>query len=188
MIITNGSTPTLVFLLVSAADAVTGVGGATEITVEISQNGENFTPAKNNVIDISGGWYRIALTAAETDTDGPLILRAAGKDGNGDDTFEWRDIHQVQSPASVTILLNTETLDRIADHVLRRNFASASISADGDEKQFRSLLGAVAKSVNRVELNERTLNIYEADDTNVLGRQTVAVNNNPPAITGLDTD
>ncbi len=188
MIITNGSTPTLVFLLVSATDAVTGIENATAISVELSQNGGDFAPARGGVTEIAGGWYRFALNAAETNADGPLIVRASGKDANGDDTFDWRDIHQVQSPVSATIELDTETLDRIADHVLRRNFTAASASADGDAKQFRSLLGAVAKSVNRVELNARTLNIYEADDTTVLGSQTVAVNNDPPAITGLDTD
>lgn len=188
MIITNGSTPTLVFLLVSAEDAVTGIESATAITVQMSQNGGNFAPAAGSVTEIAGGWYQIPLSATETNTDGPLIVRASGKDSSGEDTFEWRDIHQVQSLAPPAIELDTATLDRIADHVLRRNFASAAASADGDTKQFRSLLGAVAKSVNRVELNERTLNIYEADDTNVLGSQTVAVNNNPPAITGLDTD
>jgi len=78
--------------------------------------------------------------------------------------------------------------DRIADHVLRRDFAQASASRFGDSKQFRSLLGAVAKAVNRVELDGRTLKIYEADDKGVLGSQTVAVNNDPPAITELDTD
>lgn len=186
MIITNGNTPTLVYLLVSATDAVTGVEKATNLTVGISKNGRGFVPATNSVQEIGGGWYKVTLTASETSIDGPLIIRASGKDSDGDETFEWRDIHQVQSPAPV--MLDAETLDRIADHVLRRNFALASDSADGNPKQFRSLLGSVAKSVNRVELSGRTLKIYEADDASVLGSQTVAVNNNPPAITELDTD
>lgn len=188
MIITNGSTPTLVFLLVSATDPAIGVAGATSITVEVSRNGGAFTPTVASATGIGGGWYRVVLTATETNTDGPLIIRASGKDGEGADTFEWRDIHQVQTPVPATLELDAETLDRIADHVLRRDFALAASSSDGDVKQFRSLLGSVAKSVNRVELVNRTLNIYEADDTNILGTQTVAVNNDPPAITGLDTD
>jgi len=188
MIITNGSTPTLVYLLVSGTDAVTGVEKATNLTIALSKNGGGFVPAKNGAKEIGGGWYKVALTAAETSVDGPLIIRASGKDSAGAATFEWRDIHQVQNPAPVDAILDTETLNRIADHVLRRDFALASASADGNPKQFRSLLGSVAKSVNRVELSGRTLNIYEADDASVLGSQTVAVNNNPPTITELDTD
>lgn len=188
MIITNSSSPTLVFLLVSAADAVTAVAGATDLSVEISQNGGAFVAATNSVAEIGAGWYRIVLTGAETAADGPLIIRASGKDGQGVDTFEWRDIHQVQTVAPPTLELDAATLDRIADHVLRRDFALAAGSADGNPTQFRSLLGAVAKSVNKVALSNRTLSIYEADDITVLGTQTVAVNSNPPAITALDTD
>ena len=183
MIITKGSTPTIVFLLVSTADAVTGVEDAQNLQVTVSKNGDAFVPAANPTVQIGGGWYKFVLSAEETDTDGPLIVRASA-----DDTYEWRDIHQVYTQATAPVNLAQGEFDRIADHVLRRDFAQASGSQFGDPKQFRSLLGAVAKAVNRVELEGRTLKIYEANDQTVLGSQSVAVNNNPPAITELDTD
>lgn len=183
MIITKGSTPTIVFLLVSTTDAVTGVENAQNLQVTISQNGGAFTAIANPVDEIGGGWYKFVLSAAETNAEGPLVVRASA-----DGTYEWRDIHQVYTPETPQVSLDPADMDRIADHILRRDFAQASESDAGDPKQFRSLLGAVAKAVNRVELDGRTLKIYEADDQTVLGSQTVAVNNNPPAITELDTD
>jgi len=183
MIITKGSTPTIVFLLVSIEDAVTGIEDANNLKVTISKNGSAFAPAAAAAAQIGGGWYKVVLSAAETGADGPLIVRASA-----DGTYEWRDIHQVYTPETPQASLDPADMDRIADHVLRRNFAQASESEFGDPKQFRSLLGAVAKAVNRVELDGRTLKVYEADDQNVFGSQTVAVNNNPPAITKLDTD
>jgi hypothetical protein len=183
MIIKKGSTPTIVFLLVSTEDAVTGVENAQNLNVTISKNGGAFAAATNAVAQIGGGWYKVVLSAAETGADGPIIVRASA-----DGTYEWRDIHQVYTPATPPVSLKQDEFDRIADHVIRRDFAQASQSTFGDPKQFRSLLGAVAKAVNRVELDGRTLKIYEADDQTMLGSQTVAVNNNPPAITELDTD
>lgn len=183
MIITKGSTPTIVFLLVSTTDAVTGVEDAQNLQVTISKNGSGFIEAVGPVAQIGGGWYKVVMSAEETGVEGPLIVRASA-----DDTYEWRDIHQVYAPEAPQLSLDPADMDRIADHVLRRNFAQASESEFGDPKQFRSLLGAVAKAVNRVELDGRTLKVYEADDQKVFGSQTVAVNNNPPAITELDTD
>jgi len=183
MIIIKGSTPTIVFLLVSTTDAVTGVENAQNLQVTLSQNGGAFAAVTNPVAQIGGGWYKVVLSAAETATDGPLIVRASA-----DGTYEWRDIHQVYTPETPQMNLDPADMDRIADHVLRRSFAQASDSESGDPKQFRSLLGAVAKAVNRVELDGRTLKIYEADDQTVLGSQSVAVNNNPPAITELNTN
>ncbi len=183
MIITKGSTPTIVFLLVSTADAVSGVEDAQNLKVTVSQNGSAFTAVANPVAQIGGGWYKVVMSPEETGVDGPLIVRASA-----DGTYEWRDIHQVYTPETPQVSLDAADMDRIADHVLRRDFAQASESQSGDPKQFRSLLGAVAKAVNRVELDGRTLKIYEADDQTVLGSQRVAVNNNPPAITELDTN
>lgn len=180
MLIAQNTSPTLVFLLVDADDAVSPVTGATP-TVKLSKNGSAFAAAAGDIAEIGEGWYRVTLTPAETDTDGPLIIRAVATD-----SFEWRDIHQVYSDLTATLL--DAVYDRVADHLLRRNFGAAAASPHGDAKGFRSLLGAVAKDVNRVELTGATLSIYEADDETVLGTQTVAANANPSQITGIDTD
>ena len=179
MIIENGSTPTIVFLLVDKEDHVSPVTSG-KPTAWISKNGSDFRAASGTIIEISAGWYRFVLTPAETDVDGPLIVRVSE-----DDAHEWRDIHQVYS--SFTTQLAATMFNQIADHVLRRDFVEAAASAVGDEKSFRSLLGAVAKDVNRVELSGTTLSIYEADDETVLGTQSV-VTNNTTRITGLQTE
>ena len=75
----------------------------------------------------------------------------------------------------------------IADHTLRRSWASAAASANGDTLSFRSLLGAVAKLVNRVGISGATLTVYEDDDTTTLGEQALTSDSNAAPITGADT-
>ena len=89
MQITPGTTPTLVFLLVSSVDDKTALTGATP-TVTLSKAGGAFAAATNAASEISAGFYKVALTATETNTTGALaiIATATGAD-------PWRDIHQV---------------------------------------------------------------------------------------------
>jgi len=91
-----------------------------------------------------------------------------------------------------TILAGVTVTDaggnKIADHVLRRAFATAAASADGDAKSFRSLLGAIAKLVNKVSISGTTLTITEADDATSLGTQTLTTDAAADPITGADTD
>ncbi len=180
MIIENNTTPTIVFLLVNQDDATTPAAGKSP-SVTISKNGGSFRAPNGSVTEMGNGWYKFQLTRAETDTNGPLVVRA---EANG--TLEWRDIHQVYT--GMAAVLTEAAYDRIADHVLRRNFAAASASTNGDAKDFRSLLGSVAKDVNRVQLINTTLEIYEDDDQTLLGTQSVVVDANATHIRGLDTD
>lgn len=91
MIITQGDTPLILFLLVSSLDDKTALTGATP-TVSISKNGGAFSAATNSATEISNGFYKIALTATETNTVGPLAIIASA---TGSDV--WRDIHEVQA-------------------------------------------------------------------------------------------
>jgi len=75
----------------------------------------------------------------------------------------------------------------IADHTLRRSWASAAVSANGDTLGFRSLLGAVAKLVNRVGIGGATLTVYQDDDTTALGTQTVTSDAAAEPITQVNT-
>jgi len=77
--------------------------------------------------------------------------------------------------------------NKIADHVIRRSFENACDSSDGDAKSYRSLLGAIAKLVNKIAVSGSTLTVYEDDDTTSLGTQTVTSESADP-ITALDTD
>lgn len=102
MQITNATTPTLVFLLVSSTDDKTAVTGLTP-TVQISKNGGAFADTTNAASEIANGWYKVALTATETNTDGAMILRATGTGAD-----EWRDVHEVAAsrPANVVSIAN----------------------------------------------------------------------------------
>lgn len=77
--------------------------------------------------------------------------------------------------------------NRLADHTLRRSWASAAASAYGDAKSFRSLLGAVAKLVNRFKFLLGVATIYEADDTTVLGTQNGTTDPAAELLVELDT-
>lgn len=89
--------------------------------------------------------------------------------------------------ADVWTALDDASANRVADHVLRRSWATAAGSADGDALAFRSLLGAVAKLVNRVGIVGDTLTVYEDDDTTALGEQTLTSDADAEPITGVNT-
>lgn len=67
----------ITFVMVNAAGAeVEGLG--TGLSVEISKNGAAFAAGVGTVAEIGSGWYAYTLTAAETDTVGPLSVRVNG--------------------------------------------------------------------------------------------------------------
>lgn len=77
--------------------------------------------------------------------------------------------------------------DKVADHTLRREWGEAASSADGDTKAFRSLLGAVAKLVNKVDTTSGSVKIYEADDSTELGVQGITACDAASPIVTVDT-
>lgn len=85
------------------------------------------------------------------------------------------------------VVLSAAQMNAVADHILRRAWATAAASSDGDTKSFRSLLGAVAKLVNKVAIAGSTLSVYEADDSTALGTQAVTDDASADPITGVDT-
>lgn len=182
MIITNNTKATIVFLLVSDENGIDGVDGlASKISVKTSKNGSALTPITVQIAGLGDGWYSFPLSRDQTNITGPLIITA-----KADGTLEWRDIHQIVEDEEIT--LPKTLLNQIADHVLRRGFAAAWESENGDESDFRSLLGSVAKDVNRVELVGTSLRIYDGTDEAVIGEQTVVTNHNAAPIVGIDTE
>lgn len=89
MQITSGTTPTIVFLMVSASDDKTAATGLTP-TVTLSKAGGAFAAAANSPAEISSGFYKITLTAGETGSVGALAILATATGADA-----WRDIHQV---------------------------------------------------------------------------------------------
>lgn len=80
--------------------------------------------------------------------------------------------------------------NKIADHVLRRTYANARASADGDAVNFRSLLGAIGKLVNKWSISGTTLTITQEDDVTSTapgGTQTLTATAGADPITALDT-
>lgn len=79
--------------------------------------------------------------------------------------------------------------DKAADHILRRNAASARASVDGDTVTERSLLGADSKLHNRFDTttNSGFATIFEEDDTTEFFRQTLVTDANADPIVSADT-
>lgn len=183
MRIENGSTPTILFFLVDETDNKSPLTGASP-TVTLSKAGAAFGAATNSPAEIANGFYSIALTAGETDTDGELAILATATGAN-----DWRDIHQVETtPATVDINMTTAIANKIADHVWRRTLANIRASSDGDSVIFRSPLGALAKIINRVALSGTTLTVYQEDDSTPAGTQTVTTNESAAPVTEVDTN
>ncbi len=78
----------LLFLLLSSTDHITGKTGATP-TVTISKAGGAFGAPGGAVTEVGNGWYKVAGSATDTATTGPLLLHAtaAGADPC-DDRYE----------------------------------------------------------------------------------------------------
>lgn len=79
---------------------------------------------------------------------------------------------------------------KIADIVLRRTYANARVSSDGDAVNFRSLLGSVGKMVNKWTIVAGVLTIFQEDDTTSTapgGTQNVTGTAGADPITTIDT-
>lgn len=125
-----------------------------------------------------------ALTAYDPPTHAELTAGLASAD---DATLAAIAALNNLSASQVWAGITAAAARTIADHVLRRSWASAADSADGDALAFRSLLGAVAKLVNRVAISGATLTVYEDDDTTALGTQAVTSDADAEPITGVNT-
>ena len=80
--------------------------------------------------------------------------------------------------------------NKIADSTLRRTYANARGSADGDAVAFRSLLGAIGKLVNKWSISGTTLTIFQEDDVTSTapgGAQTITTDAAANPIVTLDT-
>jgi len=107
------------------------------------------------------------LDGANLPTDIDAILADTGTDG---------------------VVLSAAQMQAIANHIINRGAAGARASGDGDSPSFRSLGGAMAKLINRVEVEENTLTVYEEDDNTALGTQTTTDDASADPITGVNTD
>lgn len=146
-----------------ATDAIDADALAADAVTEI-QNGLATAAALSTV----AGYLdtEIAAILAAVDTEVAAILAAV-------DT-------EVGAIKAVT---DTLTLTAIADAVLSRGVSNVEGSAS-----FRSLAGAVAKLVNKVQIDGSTLRIKKTDDSTDFGTQTMTTDASSDPIVTLDTD
>ena len=159
MIITKDSTHRVVFYMTDETDNETAETGLT-VTVNISKNGGAFAAATNSVSEIANGFYYVDLTTTETNTAGPLIVRATATGAN-----VWADIHHVEDVDA--------TAARYADILLRRNFATVEGSTHGDTITTQSMIAALLRSIHS-NVSGTTVTVYKTDNTS-LGTYTITV-------------
>ena len=75
----------LVFLMVLSSDHITGATGLSP-TVTISKSGGAFASPSGAVSELANGWYKVAGSATDTSTLGPLILHATAATADPTDT------------------------------------------------------------------------------------------------------
>jgi hypothetical protein len=107
---------TIAFFMVSSSDHLAAKTAAAPV-VNISKAGGAFGAAAGAVTEIANGWYKCALTSADTNTLGDLAFHITGT--GADDT----DFREQVFAKTVDDLMSTFTLPA--------NFSSLSISAAG---------------------------------------------------------
>lgn len=166
--------------------------------IRLSKNGGDFAQSNDTggATYDEAGWYYLTLNATDTGTLGRLIV-AIHESGA---LPVWREFMVIPANTYDSLVSGTDNLDaevatvaasaanKMADHTIRRTFQNACDSSDGDTKTGRSLLGAIAKLVNKVAESGGTLTVYEDDDTTGLFTQTVTTSGTADPITALDTD
>ena len=111
MILKVSTTYNRSFSMVTSASHYLPLTGASP-SVNLSKNGASFSAAAGTVTEIGNGFYRIALTAADTGTVGDLayFITAA----SGDDVFM---VDQVQSTIFTDMLLDSSGNVSIASSI-----------------------------------------------------------------------
>jgi len=146
-------------------DFTAGVSNLTITTVKIGTTGGSVSEQTRTVTSANHGWYRVNLTAADTDTMSRLVLQVEHPDA-----VTFREVYDVidVSIGSLTIA----TLTAIADYVINRHVDSAVGSGDGDsftqgEPTIATGIMALVGEVNlNTSTNRRT--IYRADGSTVM--------------------
>ena len=143
--------------------------------------------------------YRPKITAGETLTvsGGAVSTCTTNSDMRGTDSAATAAALATVDGIVDAILADTGTdggaisaaiCNKLADHILRRSSATAEASSDGDTLAFRSLIGAMSKLHNKIEVIANTLTIYKSDDTSSLGTQTLTTSAGAQPIVSADTN
>lgn len=101
------------------------------------------------------------------------------------DQLTFTDTGKVDSTIQLATDIKIAALNAIADHVLRRDLATAEDAVGPDTKAFKSLLGAASKLTNKVNVNAGVMTTYETDGITVLGTQAVTTSPTAEPLVGL---
>lgn len=165
-----------------ASDHVTGATGLTP-AVTISKAGGAFAAAGGVVIEVSSGWYKIALTTTDTNTLGDLAyqITAATADPAG-----FTDQVGPVDASTLTVAVGgigagahaAAELNAIADAVLDRNMATGTDSGT-DSTAVRTPRQAWRMLRNRRAVVAGVVTVRKEDDTTAswTGAVTTAAGN-----------
>ena len=183
---------------VSAGVNVTQIGGDTQSATDLKDFVDaGYDPSTNKVQGVvltdtvttytgntpqTGDAYALLVTVATyIDTEVAAIKAKT-------DQLTFTIANKVDSSLQAAGDFAATIANKIADHTLRRTYANARASSDGDAVSFRSLLGAIAKLVNKWSISGTTLTITHEDDTTSAGTQTLTGTAGADPITTIDTD
>lgn len=176
MILTKDAVVILPIYMVADSDQtdptvplVTPMTGVT-VTAYISKNGGAFAATSGSVTEIGNGWYKVTLTATETNTAGPLIVRATGTNCN-----TWNDYHEVTAGVPATdVTLDSDEYETIADTILNRDISDARDSGVGDTPGDYSVNTALHALLNMAQ-DESTPTSFNIKDKNGATIATISV-------------
>lgn len=174
--------------LVQDADRDAGSTGATLTLKWLKAGASSWTTltvtTQYTVTEGASGVYWITFVDTDLfDTVGGAVLEISATS-----TDEYYERFFVFTPANVDAVpatLSTTYLNKIADHVLRRSMATARASSDGDTVAKQSLLGAIAKDVNKTALIGTTLTVYQEDNATSFYTQTVTTDASAEPVTSV---
>ena len=128
--------------MADSSDHVTGKTGLT-LSVEISKDGGAFASISPTVTERGNGWYSLALTEADTDTVGDLVVRctATGADPGervlvvrdlGEGAYSDQDLLRLMVAALIGTAVTTEDSAAFRDLADAKDRVSLTKDANGD--------------------------------------------------------
>lgn len=140
------------------SDHVSPATGLT-VTVNISKAGGSFAAAGGTVSEIANGFYKIALTTTDTNTEGDLAYRCSG-----------------------TAADDTAFIDQVIDPywLLKADWAGLTGEAA------RSMLNALRFLRNKWSVSDTTLTVTKEDDSTSAWTSTLTTNASAEPITSSD--
>jgi hypothetical protein len=127
----QSTTYTRTFFMVSSTDHLSAKTGLT-VVVNISKAGAAFGAAAGAVSEIANGWYKVALTTADTGTLGDLSFHCTSSGADDTDFVDQVVAVDVQDAVAFGLSrLDAAISSRMATFTLPTNFSTFVIDASG---------------------------------------------------------